>query len=504
MDPSLADAAFNTGPQSLSTLHVASFSILIVLLTVVAARWIQSALNGDAPPLIEPGLPLVGGLVKLATEGPYALMEECFSKCGEAFTVPLLHKRMTFLIGPDVITHFMKATDDEMSQKEVYGYSVSLFGKNVVYDVDVKVRNEQYRFFTDALKSDRLKQYVPLFKMEIEDYFSKWGDEGVVDLFEEFTKLVTLTAARTLLGREIRENMFEEVSELLHDLDEGLLPITVLLPNLPIPAHLKRDRARERLAGLFEKVVNSRRASGKKEVDVLQQFIDARYSSKILGGRELTPQEICGLLIASLFAGQHTSSITSSWTGYYMINDQDKSYKKAVEEQKALLKKHGDIIDFDTLGESEVLHRNIMEALRMHPPLILVLRYARSPFSVTTSTGKQYTVPKGDICCASPNFQHMMPGLFTHPKTYDPERYAPGREEDKRKQFSFIGFGGGRHGCLGQNFAYLQIKTIWTVLLRNFDFELLDPVPPPNYKTIVVGPLPCRVRYVRRKLAADV
>ena len=27
-----------------------------------------------------------------------------------------------------------------------------------------------------------------------------------------------------------------------------------------------------------------------------------------------------GLLIAVLFAGQHTSSITSSWTGYFMID----------------------------------------------------------------------------------------------------------------------------------------------------------------------------------------
>lgn len=42
-------------------------------------------------------------------------------------------------------------------------------------------------------------------------YFSKWGETGVVDLKNEFSKLVALTAARTLLGREIREQLFEEV-----------------------------------------------------------------------------------------------------------------------------------------------------------------------------------------------------------------------------------------------------------------------------------------------------
>jgi sterol 14-demethylase len=37
------------------------------------------------------------------------------------------------------------------------------------------------------------------------------------------------------------------------------------------------------------------------------------------GGRASNEEEITGLLIAVLFAGQHTSSITSAWTGYHMV-----------------------------------------------------------------------------------------------------------------------------------------------------------------------------------------
>lgn len=54
---------------------------------------------------------------------------------------------------------------------------------------------------------------------------------------------------------------------------------------------------------------------------VLQVFIDSRYVN-VDGGRYLKDHEIAGMLIASLFAGQHTSSITSSWTGYFMISNQ--------------------------------------------------------------------------------------------------------------------------------------------------------------------------------------
>lgn len=51
---------------------------------------------------------------------------------------------------------------------QVYDFSVPTFGKGVVYDVEQKVRTEQFRFFTEALKKERLKKYVPLFVMEAE------------------------------------------------------------------------------------------------------------------------------------------------------------------------------------------------------------------------------------------------------------------------------------------------------------------------------------------------
>lgn len=50
-----------------------------------------------------------------------------------------------------------------------------------------------------------------------------------------------------------------------------------------------------------------------------QTFIDSKYRTAY-NGRATTNEEIAGFLIATLFAGQHTSSITSAWTGYTMLN----------------------------------------------------------------------------------------------------------------------------------------------------------------------------------------
>ena len=53
----------------------------------------------------------------------------------------------------------------------------------------------------------------------------------------------------------------------------------------------------------------------------------------------------------------------------------------------------------------------------------------------------------------------------------------------------FVGFGGGMHQCMGQQFGLLQVKTIVSILLRNFKFEAVDKeVPEPDYTAMVVGP----------------
>ncbi len=75
-----------------------------------------------------------------------------------------------------------------------------------------------------------------------------------------------------------------------------------------------------------------------------------------------------------------------------------RSFKAAVDEQRASLARHGGKLDYDALMEMEVLHRNITEALRMHPPLVMLMRLAKHPFTVTTSAGKTYTIPKVRTC----------------------------------------------------------------------------------------------------------
>jgi sterol 14-demethylase len=458
------------------------------------------------PPLLKCGylIPGLGGLIKFV-KGPLGVMAEAHSKHGEVFTVPVGNKRMTFLLGPTSSVHFFRGSDEVISQKEVYEFNVPTFGKGVVFDVDHRLRREQFKFFAEALRPSKMRSYVAQMVKEAEDYFGKWGESGEIEILEELSSLIILTASRCLLGREVRENLFEKVYRQFHFLDMGMQPISVLFPYLPIKAHRDRDAARTEMSEIFAKIIRARREGGVVEEDVLQTFVDARYSDAY-GGRQMTCDEICGMLIAALFAGQHTSSITSTWTGLYLFSKKyrDSFLPNILEEQRQIVKEHGEELDYEILSKMDYLHRGMKESLRLHPPLIMLMRYVHEGFDVQDSQGKEMHVPKGDVICTSPTFSHRLENVYSNPDTFDPDRFGPGREEDKKKPFSFIGFGGGRHSCMGETFAYMQVKIIWSILLRKFDFELLSndgAIPEPNYEAMVVGPKqPCKVRYTRRKL----
>lgn len=64
----------------------------------------------------------------------------------------------------------------------------------------------------------------------------------------------------------------------------------------------------------------------------------------------------------------------------------------------------------------------------------------------------------------------------------------------------FVVFSSGRHRCIGENFAYVQIKTIWSTLLRMYDFDLVDGYfPTINYTTMIHTPHNPVIRYKRRR-----
>jgi sterol 14alpha-demethylase len=140
----------------------------LLVATVAFFRFLLRSRSGGKrlPPTI-PGAPVVGGLVKFM-RGPIPMIREQYARLGSVFTVPIISRKITFLVGPEVSAHFFKGNEAEMSQQEVYRFNVPTFGPGVVFDVDYSIRQEQFRFFTEALRANKLRSYVDQMVVEAE------------------------------------------------------------------------------------------------------------------------------------------------------------------------------------------------------------------------------------------------------------------------------------------------------------------------------------------------
>jgi sterol 14-demethylase len=466
-----------------------------------ALRWLCRAADPKAPPVYTTGLPLVGSFLSFTKDQLGTVRQARAATKSDVFTIQPLG---TFLIGADAHKPFFESFDEELDQAPVYKFMIPIFGKGVVYDAPIRKRRQQYRVLGSSLRPNMLKRYPEIIARECRQFYRAHlgvtpGAAVSVDILHKFADLTILTASAALHGREVRENLFEDVSRLFAKMDAGLTPLSVIAPYLPTPAHRARDHAHSEMVALFSKVINARRAAGKApegSVDMLQKLIDAEYKE----GGKLPANEIAGLLIAALFAGQHTSSITSSWTLMFLLEDRRKGGKwldRVLQEIDEMETAHGSGTGafaraepgcVEKVFDMNVLYACVKEAVRMYPPLMFLMRQVCSkPLKVCG-----YEVPVGSRVWVSTAVSQRLPEVFRNPDTFDPGRWLGEGENgfDIRKlpPYSYIGFGAGIHTCMGESFAFLQIRTILAVLLSTYDVEMPGKFPQADYDAMVVMP----------------
>jgi sterol 14-demethylase len=440
----------------------------------------------QASPQLSGALPFIGHSVEFV-QNTIELLARANRELGEVAAFNVFNRRMVAMFGPEAHEAVFRAPDTHLSPAEAYKIMTPVFGKDIVYDAPPEKMAEQLKMLLPALKDKRMRTYGEAVVRETEESIGGWGEAGVIDFVAFCRVLTNFTSSRCLLGREFREGMNEEFAAVYHDLERGVTPLAYINAHLPIPSFWKRDRARVRMVEMINKVVAARRRDKREGEDFLQTLMDSKYAD----GRALSEHEITGLLLAAMFAGHHTSSVTTAWTLLELLQNPE-SLRRCVAEIDSVFG-GGQPVTHAALRELTFVENVVKEGLRLHPPLFLLVRVAKQDFVF-----KNYFVPEGTWILVSPTVSHRLPDVFRDPDKFDPDRFAAPREEDKR-DFAYIAFGGGRHKCLGNAFAILQIKAILAMLLGQYEFELAgDPIES-NFAGLVVSPKePCRVRYRRR------
>ncbi|MCY4155638.1 MAG: cytochrome P450 [Gammaproteobacteria bacterium] len=443
-------------------------------------------------PRLSGNWPLLGHLPEFYRD-PVAMLGRAQREHGALTRFRLGPREFVLFAGPEAHDSYFRAPEEQLDPRVVYQFTVPIFGRGVAYDVAPELMSEQIGFLSPSLREGAMRNYVDIMFDETRALADSLGTAGVIDLPHALNELTVKIASRCLLGEEVRAQVDSGFAEAYHELQGGINVLGFFFPRAPIPAHRRRDQARREIADIFERIMAARRRSGAAPEDFMQALMQARYKN----GRALNDDEITGLLLTVLFAGQHTSAVLGAWTGLELMRAP--AYLDEVRDE--LQERYSPVgkMSLDSLKKQPKLDNAVRECERLHPPLIVLIRKVLRPLEYAG-----HELPAGTLAMVSPAVSHRLPHVFADPERFAPARFAPPSSEHKQHHYALIGFGGGRHRCVGEHFAYLQLKALWSVLLDRFDFQLDGAFPAPNYGSWVTGPVePCRVRYQRRTQASN-
>jgi sterol 14alpha-demethylase len=451
---------------------------------------------------------------------PIALMRRVRAECGDVGRFDLAGRPVILLSGAEANEYFFRAPDEDLDQAGAYPFMTPIFGEGVVFDASPERRREALH--NQALRGDMMRGHAQTIADEVGRMVAGWGDEGEIDLLDWFAELTIYTSSACLIGGKFRNQLDGRFAELYHDLERGTDALAFVDPFAPIESFRRRDEARAGLVALVGEIMAGRTAApppAREDRDLLDVLMSIRAQD---GASMFSADEITGMFISMMFAGHHTSSGTAAWTLIELLRHPAELTEVVAELDGlygggASLSRAGGStggvpsspvaggstggvppsVSFQALREIPRLEAAIKEALRLHPPLILLLRAATRELAV-----EGYRVPAGALVGATPAISNRIAADFPEPDAFRPERYAEPRQEDLINRWTWIPFGAGRHRCVGANFAMIQLKAIFSVLLRDWEFGLGQPADSyrnDHSKMVVQLAKPCVVRYRRRQ-----
>ncbi|PMD40078.1 14 alpha-demethylase [Hyaloscypha variabilis F] len=465
---------------------VAAFFVLAIVLNVLNQLLFK---NPNEPPVVFHWVPIIGSTITYGID-PYRFFFENKAKYGDCFTFILLGKKTTVYLGRKGNDFVLNGKLKDVNAEEIYTVlTTPVFGQDVVYDCPNSKLMEQKKFMKIGLTTDAFKSYVPIIQDEVETFIKRSsafkGPKGTVNISESMAEITIYTASHCLQGKDARGRFDASFASLYHDLDMGFSPINFALHWAPLPHNRARDHAQRTVAKTYMEIIQNRRNSNEKDkTDIMWQLMRSTYKD----GTPVPDKEIAHMMIALLMAGQHSSSSSSSWIMLRLASRPD-IMEELYQEQIEVLGPDLPPLRYEDLAKL-TLHNNVLkEVLRLHTPIHSIMRKVKSPMPVS---GTKFVIPPSHTLLASPGCTSREAEYFPNPLYWDPHRWDAGSggvigtevEEEKfdygygliskGASSPYLPFGAGRHRCIGEQFAVVQLLTITATMVRLFKFRNVD------------------------------
>ncbi|CAG8647251.1 22755_t:CDS:2 [Cetraspora pellucida] len=340
----------------------------------------------------------------------------------------------------------------------------------------------QRKMMSPSFALANIKEMAPTFVQAGHNLKDIWMKE-IGDKEEERITITSIISKITLdvigdVGFDYKFNSTTTESELAkaykfltsRNISQLYLALSSLLPfirKLPIYDHEEYHDSLKIVSSVSEKLVVEHKNTSFQGTDILSLLTKANNNLPI--DEQLTHQELIGQVMTLLIAGHETTSTALSWALYFLAKNPDM--------QDRLRKEILDIFPdrdchptFDQIEHLKYLECVFKEVLRMNPPVPGLVR-----INAKDEVLNGYFIPKKTPLVVPITVIHRDPSIWGHDaEHFNPSRWLDSEIKSKITNCNFMPFSAGPRSCLGMKMAYLEFKSILAVIIRNFEFKLVE------------------------------
>jgi len=367
---------------------------------------------------------------------------------------------------PAVIQHVLKTNSENYHKSEIQTKRMFHFLGKGLLTSHGEVWRTQRRLIQKGFDPRQLDVLSSIMQDSLAESlrdFETQARAGAVDIYPQLMKMTFGMVARSLFGARLKAEDIEVISSTISTVQEFMVRQTIqpyLNPWFAVSGELRRhEEMRARADGILFDYIR-RRPREAPGHDLLQTLMDARYSDGHGMSDELVLSESMQLLVA----GHETSSNALSWL-FYLLSSRPDCLERLRQEFDSVL--NGSPLTYSAIPKLEFATKVIQEGLRLYPPFWMVDRMALSD-----DRAGDLAIPRGSTVVVFIYGAHHSPQYWDDPERFDPERFTKANEK-LRTPITYLPFGAGPRGCIGGNYAMLQVLMILSVLLRKYDFQLV-------------------------------
>ena len=349
---------------------------------------------------------------------------------------------------------------------------------NSVFVTNGAVWERQRRIIDPAFEGGRLRDTFPAIWAAGQGMVARLAaraDGQPVEMELETSHAAADVIFRTLFSIPIEDQVAGAV---FHEFraHQQAQPVVNLGALLPLPRWVPRFHRRDtrataaRIRGLITRLTTARAAqiaAGTAPDDLATKIMTLPDPET---GRRFDTAEMVDQVAIFFLAGHETSASALAWSLYLLATHPDWQDRVAREAQAELT----DAQDFGQIGRLKLTRAVFREALRLYPPVPMMVREARCPVRL-----RDRDAPKGAQIVLSPWHLHRHERIWDHPDAFDPGRF----DTDNGKaglRGAFIPFSAGPRVCPGAGFAMVEGPLLLAQLLRAYRVTAMpDRVPEP-------------------------